>query len=363
MIGVLTVIVALIVVFSFASSCQGKTYIETSKFEQSIGVNAVIDETTGETKHSGKWDLSPYSLNSNTVTPSRIVEVSFDNYNVNITVAYKSTASDRESVRKYYTNLQTSNDVTVYKEALQAINRNLIAQGISEDKLIIFDGTDPNAGSLWSSIVPYLIMVVLMIVAFIIIFRATGGGTKSAMNFAKTNARQTHNLKVRFTDVAGAEEEKEELQEVVEFLKNPKKFSELGARIPKGVLLVGPPGTGKTLFAKAVAGEAGVPFFSISGSDFVEMFVGVGASRVRDLFDAAKKNQPCIVFIDEIDAVGRQRGTGLGGGHDEREQTNCSYRWTASKRTKASSSWRRPTARTFSIPRCFAPAVSTDRST
>ena len=321
LIGVLTVIVALIVVFSFASSCQGKTYIETSKFEQSIGVNAVIDETTGETKHSGKWDLSPYSLNSNTVTPSRIVEVSFDNYNVNITVAYKSTASDRESVRKYYTNLQTSNDVTVYKEALQAINRNLIAQGISEDKLIIFDGTDPNAGSLWSSIVPYLIMVVLMIVAFIIIFRATGGGTKSAMNFAKTNARQTHNLKVRFTDVAGAEEEKEELQEVVEFLKNPKKFSELGARIPKGVLLVGPPGTGKTLFAKAVAGEAGVPFFSISGSDFVEMFVGVGASRVRDLFDAAKKNQPCIVFIDEIDAVGRQRGTGLGGGHDEREQT------------------------------------------
>ena len=321
LIGVLTVIVALIVVFSFASSCQGKTYIETSKFEQSIGVNAVIDETTGETKHSGKWDLSPYSLNSNTVTPSRIVEVSFDNYNVNITVAYKSTASDRESVRKYYTNLQTSNDVTVYKEALQAINRNLIAQGISEDKLIIFDGTDPNAGSLWSSIVPYLIMVVLMIVAFIIIFRATGGGTKSAMNFAKTNARQTHNLKVRFTDVAGAEEEKEELQEVVEFLKNPKKFSELGARIPKGVLLVGPPGTGKTLFAKAVAGEAGVPFFSISGSDFVEMFVGVGASRGRDLFDAAKKNQPCIVFIDEIDAVGRQRGTGLGGGHDEREQT------------------------------------------
>lgn len=321
LIGVLTVIVALIVVFSFASSCQGKTYIETSKFEQSIGVNAVIDETTGETKHSGKWDLSPYSLNSNTVTPSRIVEVSFDNYNVNITVAYKSTASDRESVRKYYTNLQTSNDVTVYKQALQAINRNLIAQGISEDKLIIFDGTDPNAGSLWSSIVPYLIMVVLMIVAFIIIFRATGGGTKSAMNFAKTNARQTHNLKVRFTDVAGAEEEKEELQEVVEFLKNPKKFSELGARIPKGVLLVGPPGTGKTLFAKAVAGEAGVPFFSISGSDFVEMFVGVGASRVRDLFDAAKKNQPCIVFIDEIDAVGRQRGTGLGGGHDEREQT------------------------------------------
>ena len=127
--------------------------------------------------------------------------------------------------------------------------------------------------------------------------------------------------KTTFADVAGADEEKEELWEIVEFLKNPKKYNELGARIPKGVLLVGPPGTGKTLLARAVAGEAGVPFFSISGSDFVEMFVGVGASRVRDLFDQAKKNSPCIIFIDEIDAVGRQRGAGFGGGHDEREQT------------------------------------------
>ena len=127
--------------------------------------------------------------------------------------------------------------------------------------------------------------------------------------------------KTTFADVAGADEEKEELREIVEFLKNPKKYNELGARIPKGVLLVGPPGTGKTLLARAVAGEAGVPFFSISGSDFVEMFVGVGASRVRDLFEQAKKNAPCIIFIDEIDAVGRQRGAGLGGGHDEREQT------------------------------------------
>ena len=141
------------------------------------------------------------------------------------------------------------------------------------------------------------------------------------MDFGKTKARVNSNIKVRFADVAGAEEEKQELQEVVEFLKNPKKFSSLGARIPKGVLLVGPPGTGKTLFAKAVAGEANVPFFSISGSDFVEMFVGVGASRVRDLFAMAKKSMPCIVFIDEIDAVGRQRGAGLGGGNDEREQT------------------------------------------
>ena len=146
------------------------------------------------------------------------------------------------------------------------------------------------------------------------------GGGKSAMDFGKTKARVSQS-RVLFTDVAGAEEEKEELKEIVEFLKAPKKFVDLGARIPRGVLLVGPPGTGKTLFAKAVAGEANVPFFSISGSDFVEMFVGVGASRVRDLFATAKKNMPCIVFIDEIDAVGRQRGAGLGGGNDEREQT------------------------------------------
>lgn len=138
---------------------------------------------------------------------------------------------------------------------------------------------------------------------------------------ARQNFTTTTRKKVRFTDVAGADEEKQELVEVVEFLKDPRKFSDLGARIPKGVLLVGPPGTGKTLLARAVAGEAGVPFFSISGSDFVEMFVGVGASRVRDLFENAKKNAPCIIFIDEIDAVGRQRGAGMGGGHDEREQT------------------------------------------
>ena len=188
------------------------------------------------------------------------------------------------------------------------------------EKGIAYDWTDPNAGSIWSSLLPLFGSALIMVV-FIIILMQTQGGTKGAMNFAKTNARVNHNIKVRFTDVAGAEEEKEELAEVVDFLKAPKKFSELGARIPKGVLLVGPPGTGKTLFAKAVAGEAGVPFFSISGSDFVEMFVGVGASRVRDLFDVAKKSMPCIVFIDEIDAVGRQRGTGMGGGHDEREQT------------------------------------------
>lgn len=179
---------------------------------------------------------------------------------------------------------------------------------------------DRNAGRIWSSIIP-IIGFVLLVVLAIILFRSMGGVNKQAMNFGKSRANVQGNIKVRFTDVAGAEEEKEELKEIVEFLKSPQKFTAVGARIPRGVLLVGPPGTGKTLFAKAVAGEANVPFFSISGSDFVEMYVGVGASRVRDLFDTAKKNMPCIIFIDEIDAVGRQRGAGLGGGHDEREQT------------------------------------------
>ena len=178
---------------------------------------------------------------------------------------------------------------------------------------------DPNAGSIWSSVITMLGIVLVAVIFWLIMRQAAGGG--KVMNVGKTKAHIQSNLKVRFADVAGAEEEKEELQEVVEFLKMPKKFSDLGARIPRGVLLVGPPGTGKTLFAKAVAGEAGVPFFSVSGSDFVEMYVGVGAARVRDLFDLAKKNQPCIIFVDEIDAVGRRRGAGLGGGHDEREQT------------------------------------------
>ena len=180
---------------------------------------------------------------------------------------------------------------------------------------------DPNAGSMWSSLFPTIAVIGVSLLLFFFM-RASMGSNAKAMNIGKTKASmQGGNTKVRFSDVAGAEEEKEELQEVVEFLKNPKKFSDLGARIPRGILLVGPPGTGKTLFAKAVAGESGVPFFSVSGSDFVEMYVGVGASRVRDLFDVAKKNQPCIIFIDEIDAVGRRRGAGLGGGHDEREQT------------------------------------------
>ena len=170
---------------------------------------------------------------------------------------------------------------------------------------------------------PFVILIIFL-VFWLLLMNPSQGGNKTSMTFGKSKARMINmndKNRVLFKDVAGVDEEKEELQEIVEFLKSPKKFTDMGARIPKGVLLVGQPGTGKTLLAKAVAGEAGVPFFIISGSDFVEMFVGVGASRVRDLFDQAKKNAPCIIFIDEIDAVGRQRGAGLGGGHDEREQT------------------------------------------
>ncbi|MDK2991210.1 MAG: cell division protease FtsH [Clostridiales bacterium] len=177
--------------------------------------------------------------------------------------------------------------------------------------------------SIWLSLLPFIILIGIMLVFWFVFAQQAQGGGNRVMSFGKSRAKMhtDDRKRVTFNDVAGADEEKQELKEVVEFLKNPRKFLELGARIPKGVLLIGPPGTGKTLLAKAVAGEAGVPFFSISGSDFVEMFVGVGAARVRDLFDQAKKNSPCIVFIDEIDAVGRHRGAGLGGGHDEREQT------------------------------------------
>ena len=181
----------------------------------------------------------------------------------------------------------------------------------------------PQENYLVTIILPFMLSIVVVVIIIMVMNRSAGGGGANArmMNFGKSRARMSRDSKVNFSNVAGLVEEKEELEEVVDFLKNPQKYTSVGARIPKGLLLVGPPGTGKTLLAKAVAGEAGVPFFSISGSDFVEMFVGVGASRVRDLFEEAKKNSPCIVFIDEIDAVARRRGTGMGGGHDEREQT------------------------------------------
>lgn len=181
---------------------------------------------------------------------------------------------------------------------------------------------DPNQGSVWISILSQIIPFLIIAVFFYFMFsKKGGGGNNKAFEFAKSKARVESNVKVRFKDVAGCEEEKEEVKEIIDYLRSPKKFTDMGAHIPKGILMVGPPGTGKTLLAKAVAGEANVPFFSISGSDFVEMFVGTGASRVRDMFKTAQKSAPCIIFIDEIDAVGRQRGAGMGGGNDEREQT------------------------------------------
>lgn len=234
-----------------------------------------------------------------------------------VTVAYTVTMPSIYDFSSFQAVEEYINDCL---KQLAQINPGSYPESFSLMMLSRFEMADPNAGSVWSSFMP-LLGVVLVSLMFWLIMRSAAGAGSGNMSINKTKAHVQSNLKVRFSDVAGAEEEKEELAEVVEFLKSPKKFAVLGARIPSGVLLVGPPGTGKTLFAKAVAGEAGVPFFSVSGSDFVEMYVGVGAKRVRDLFDMAKKNQPCIIFIDEIDAVGRRRGAGLGGGHDEREQT------------------------------------------
>lgn len=205
---------------------------------------------------------------------------------------------------------------------LMSVNTEYIMPQVKEGTLVV-TSEEPRVTPWYVSMLPYLITIVVFVAIWVFFMNSSQGGAGKAMSFGKSKARlyKDDGKKVTFNDVAGLKEEKEELQEIVDFLKKPKKYTELGARIPKGVLLVGPPGTGKTYVTKAVSGEAGVPFYSISGSDFVEMFVGVGASRVRDLFEQAKKNAPSIIFIDEIDAVGRRRGAGLGGGHDEREQT------------------------------------------
>ena len=223
---------------------------------------------------------------------------------------------------------ETNAGIEVYKESNATLVDQLAALGVSPEQLSAENvKIEVEAPSIWSGalggFIAYLLPLLLMVGVFWFIFRQAQGSNNAAMSFGKSRARMFsgEHPTVTFQDVAGADESKQELSEVVEFLKEPQKFIQLGARIPKGVLLVGPPGTGKTLLAKAVSGEAGVPFFSISGSEFVEMFVGVGASRVRDLFDQAKRHSPCIIFVDEIDAVGRQRGAGLGGSHDEREQT------------------------------------------
>lgn len=241
---------------------------------------------------------------------------------VNMKIIYKNSKFTVKDLPKNADAVTIISDRRSNATLLSEYNKNVEnkVDGYKDFSAVNVKYDDPYKGNIWSTLLPILASLGLLVL-LIFMYKQTTSGNNKAMNFGKNRAKQNVNVKVRFSDVAGAVEEKEELREIVDFLKNPKKFTEVGARIPRGVLLVGRPGTGKTLFAKAVAGEANVPFFTISGSDFVEMFVGVGASRVRDLFDQAKRNMPCIIFIDEIDAVGRQRGAGLGGGHDEREQT------------------------------------------
>ena len=257
--------------FPYARQAQNVT---AQEFEQILGSGNVAEAV-----------ISP-----NPQTPSGYVTV---------------TLANGQSVRQ---------NVSDVKDAEQLLKDNNIDYSMDEV---------PQENTLLTVVMPVMLSVVVVVVIITMMNRGAAGGGSNArmMNFGRSRAKLSRDSKVNFTNVAGLEEEKEELEEVVDFLKNPQKYTSVGARIPKGMLLVGPPGTGKTLLAKAVAGEAGVPFFSSSGSDFVEMFVGVGASRVRDLFEEAKKNAPCIIFIDEIDAVARRRGTGMGGGHDEREQT------------------------------------------
>lgn len=303
------VLVAFVLFFFLQNTAEDVT---TTKFYEQMGVVTIDKDAQFETVSGEKYLITGENSKSKVLyqgdtfviienSACKIKKVVINSYNLigynesNIAIFKTSYGRDEIDANKL--------------DAFASISGNVV------------DYSDPNAGALWSSLIVPLITILIGIAILFIFMRQAQGGGKNAMDFGKTKAKVNQNIKVRFSDVAGAEEEKKELQEVVEFLKNPKKFSTLGAKIPKGVLLVGPPGTGKTLFAKAVAGEANVPFFSISGSDFVEMFVGVGASRVRDLFAMAKKAMPCIVFIDEIDAVGRQRGAGLGGGNDEREQT------------------------------------------
>ncbi len=256
----------------------------------------------------------PYARQAQTVTAQEFTQV-LESGSVTEAVISPNPQTPSGYVTVTLANGQSvRQNVSDVKDAEQLLKDNNIDYSMEEV---------PQENTLLTVVMPFMLSIVVVVVIITMMNRGAAGGGSNArmMNFGRSRAKLSRDSKVNFTNVAGLEEEKEELEEVVDFLKNPQKYTSVGARIPKGMLLVGPPGTGKTLLAKAVAGEAGVPFFSISGSDFVEMFVGVGASRVRDLFEEAKKNAPCIVFIDEIDAVARRRGTGMGGGHDEREQT------------------------------------------
>lgn len=321
--GIVFILVALLVMLGlgavFFLSLSTPTEISIDEFQvklktnQIAQVNFINDEV--EIKYvdstSNGYDAYLYawttSVSSNTV---------YDNI-------YTHNQDTLDAIeQKAKTQVEADDSISVANQSTEIAKlvEELSTEAYANGTMIVITVNDRYAVSIWSYVYPVL-MIVCFVAFAIFLYRAISSQGKSAGGFGKSKANVTTDQKVRFSDVAGAEEEKLELAEIVEFLKHPFKFTKVGARIPHGVLLVGPPGTGKTLFAKAVAGEAGVPFFTISGSDFVEMFVGVGASRVRDLFEQAKKAKPCIIFIDEIDAVGRQRGAGMGGGNDEREQT------------------------------------------
>ncbi len=299
--GWLGYIVVLLPLLAIALLLNGSMLGQQSKEITYAKLWEMID--AGQVKSVAIRDTKLWGLTTDTTIPdSRFPESAYD---------FETTVTDIESFRQ-----------EAYKRQAKALGVNPDSVGDGDLPFTIIPMA-PQEISIWVTLLPYLLLIGSTVFVGYMIMRAQGGGNGKVMNFGKSRARvnDPSKNKITFADVAGADEEKEELQEMVDFLRNPRNYIEMGARIPKGVLLMGPPGTGKTLLAKAVAGEAGVPFFSISGSDFVEMFVGVGASRVRDLFDQAKRSAPAIVFIDEIDAVGRHRGAGLGGGHDEREQT------------------------------------------
>lgn len=295
---VLTLVVVLLLCFLFIDTSNPGKRIELSEVDAFIA-GTYNDEQTGERN-------------------LQMAELYYYDGTGYILVADSKNADSFPTNSDYYFEYSSSNDINRIIEKIDAMNEENAQNGI---EVVISYDTNRPSDNWFLSFLPTLLIIVFGFIMVWVLYRMMANSNKGALGFGKTRAKAYATTKVRFSDIAGADEEKAELEEIVEFLKNPKKFTDLGARIPKGILLVGNPGTGKTLLARAVAGESNVPFISISGSDFVEMFVGVGASRVRDLFEQAKKNKPCIVFIDEIDAVGRQRGAGLGGGNDEREQT------------------------------------------
>lgn len=295
---VLTLVVVLLLCFLFIDTSNPGKRIELSDVDSFIA-GTYNDEQTGERN-------------------LQMTELYYYDGTGYILVADSKNADSFPTNSDYYFEYSSSTDINRIIEKIDAMNEENATNGV---EVIISYDTNRPSDNWFLSFLPTLLIIVFGFIMVWVLYRMMANSNKGALGFGKTRAKAYASTKVRFSDIAGADEEKAELEEIVEFLKNPKKFTDLGARIPKGILLVGNPGTGKTLLARAVAGESNVPFISISGSDFVEMFVGVGASRVRDLFDQAKKNKPCIVFIDEIDAVGRQRGAGLGGGNDEREQT------------------------------------------